>query len=227
MGEDVGDHHHRPNRSFASQGEGTRRDAIRAGPVTAGPRADPDVALMLQLQAGAPDALGELLRRNHGSVLNLAYRYLGDRDQAEDVVQETFLKLYQARGRYRPEARFRTYLLRIATNVCISQLRRRRARPFLTAESGATPELPDGDAPAPDGRALEDELGARVRDAVAALPERQRVAILLNKFEGLGYEGVAEVLGLSVPATKSLLHRARLALREALAPYVTGPEEPS
>lgn len=97
----------------------------------------------------------------------------------------------------------------------------------MTTESGANPDLPDGEAPKPDERALGDKLRARVRAAVEALPERQRMAILLNKFEGLGYEGVAEALGLTVPATKSLLHRARMALRDALAGYVEGTDAES
>lgn len=186
---------------------------------------DPDVQLMLRLQAGDGAALGELLRRNAGRVLSLAFRYLGDRAMAEDVVQETFLKLYQARERYRPDAPFGAYLLRIATNVCLSQLRKKRVHSLDGGddEGGdrhADPADPNGAAP---GQALADqELAARVRDAVQQLPDRQRMAILLNKFEGLDYHQVAEQLGLTVPATKSLLHRARMALKDVLEPHVGG-----
>lgn len=187
------------------------------------PRGDEDVQLMLRLQAGEGAALGELLRRNAGRVLGLAFRYLGDRAQAEDVVQETFLKLYQARERYRPDAPFGAYLLRIATNVCLSQLRRKRMH-SLEGEGdddrGTEPADPQVVAP---GQALDDrEVAARVRDAVQQLPERQRLAILLNKFEGLDYSQVAEHLGLTVPATKSLLHRARMALKDVLEGYLSG-----
>ena len=178
---------------------------------------DPDVALMLRLQAGDESALATLFQRHAHRVLNLAYRYLGDRARAEDVVQESFLKLYASRARYRPEAKFQSYLLRIASNLCISMLRKKRPA-SLTGPDDAPTEPPDPDAPDADARLLHAEMKARVRAAVDQLPERQRLAIVLNKFEGLDYAGVAEHLGLSVPATKSLLHRARMALKEVLEP---------
>jgi RNA polymerase sigma-70 factor (ECF subfamily) len=184
--------------------------------------ADADVDLMLRLQAGDQAALGELLRRNASRVLTLAYRYYGDRALAEDAVQETFLKLYQARDRYRPDAPFGSYLLRIATNVCLSQLRRKRPRSLDAGdgEDDRGDDPPDRAAAAPGSALLEAELSERVRDAVQQLPERQRVAILLNKFEGLDYQEVADQLELTVPATKSLLHRARMTLKAILEGYV-------
>lgn len=182
---------------------------------------DPDVQLMLRLQAGDGAALGELLRRNAGRVLNLAFRYLGERAAAEDVVQETFLKLYQARERYRPDAPFGAYLLRIATNVCLSQLRRKRVHSLDGGDEDERGADPPDPSVVPPGKALADEeMAGRVRDAVQQLPDRQRMAILLNKFEGLDYHQVAEQLGLTVPATKSLLHRARMALKDVLEGYV-------
>lgn len=189
---------------------------------------DPDVQLMLRLQAGHAPALGELLRRNAPRVLNLAYRYLGERALAEDAVQETFLKLYQARDRYRPDAPFPSYLLRIATNVCLSQLRKKRMHSLDEGQDedrgGNEPE--DQAAPLPGKALLDQELAARVRDAVQQLPERQRVAILLNKFEGLDYQQVADQIGLTVPATKSLLHRARMALKDVLEGYLGPTDSP-
>ena len=184
------------------------------------PHPDPDVALMLALQAGDESALGALLERNGRAVLNLAYRYLHDRAAAEDVLQESFLKLYQARERYRPEAKFRTYLLRISTNLCISRLRKKRVGSLEGGEDEVGHDPVDEAAPVPQGGLLEGELHERVRAAVAQLPERQRMAILLNKFEGLDYKDTAAQLGLSVPATKSLLHRARMTLKDVLAGYL-------
>jgi RNA polymerase sigma-70 factor, ECF subfamily len=182
---------------------------------------DADVQLMLRLQRGDGAALGELLRRNASRVLGLAFRYHGDRALAEDVVQETFLKLYQARDRYRPDAPFHSYLLRIATNVCLSNLRKKKPRSLEgEADDDRAVEPPDPGAVAPGQALLDDEMASRVRDAVGQLPERQRLAILLNKFEGLDYQEVADQLGLTVPATKSLLHRARMALKDVLAPYL-------
>jgi RNA polymerase sigma-70 factor (ECF subfamily) len=183
---------------------------------------DPDAQLMLRLQRGDEAALRQLLERNGRRVLNLAYRYLGDVAKAEDVVQETFLRIYKARDRYRPDAPFHAYMLRIATNLCLSQLRKKRSVSLDQPHDaeGRPRELEDADAAEP-GTGLETrELHQRVRAAVQQLPERQRMAIVLNKFEGLDYQGVAEQLGLSVPATKSLLHRARMALKEVLAGYL-------
>jgi RNA polymerase sigma-70 factor, ECF subfamily len=189
------------------------------------PSPDPDVELMLRLQGGDHAALSLLLERNHARVLNLAFRYLRDRAAAEDVVQETFLRVFKARERYQPSAKFRTWLLRIATNVCLSQLRRKRPLSLdggAEAEDGAVDPL-DPDAPQPGQGTMDRELKGVVRDAVAQLPERQRIAIVLNKFEGLDYKQVAEQLDLTVPATKSLLHRARMALKDVLQEYLEGP----
>ncbi|MCO5166836.1 MAG: sigma-70 family RNA polymerase sigma factor [Planctomycetes bacterium] len=184
---------------------------------------DPDVQLMLRLQAGDGAALGELLRRNAPRVLALAFRYLGDRAAAEDVVQETFLKLYQARDRYRSDAPFGAYVLRIATNVCLSQLRKKRPRSLDEGDDGERASEPPADGVrAPEETLLDEELAGRVRDAVQQLPDRQRMAILLNKFEGLDYQQVADQLGLTVPATKSLLHRARMTLKDLLEGYLGG-----
>jgi RNA polymerase sigma-70 factor (ECF subfamily) len=190
----------------------------------AGLREDPDVQLMLRLQQGDRSALRPLLERNHQRVLNLAYRYLGDRNHAEDVVQETFLRLYRARARYRPDAPFQAYLLRISTNICLSRLRRKAPLPLSSppepTEEERSPEPADPRAVQPGESLLGGELRERVRAAVAELPDRQRLAIMLNKFEGLDYQEVAVQMGLSLPATKSLLHRARMALKEALAVYL-------
>jgi len=182
---------------------------------------DPDTELMLRLRAGDEAALRPLLERNAPIVLNLAFRYFSDRARAEDVVQETFLRVYRARERYEPTAPFRSYMLRIAANICISHKRKRRAG---SLELGDDDRIdPADERAATPGAGLEaTEMQTRVRDAVARLPERQRIAILLNKFEGLGYQEVADHLGLSVPATKSLLHRARMALKDMLAGYVEG-----
>jgi RNA polymerase sigma-70 factor (ECF subfamily) len=180
---------------------------------------------MLRVQAGDQQAFAELLERNHRSVLDLAYRYLRDRARAEDVAQEAFLKVYQARARYTPTAKFRTYLLRVAANLCISQLRRKRSVSLGGPGDDEAPEAADPDARQPGDQALTSELHQRVREAVERLPERQRVAILLNKFEGLDYQQVGEVLDLSPSATKSLLHRARMALKSGLESYLRGPAE--
>lgn len=185
------------------------------------PPLDPDAALMLRVQRGDAAAFSLLLQRHHQRVLNLAWRYFGDRAAAEDAVQETFLKVYQARERYRPDAPFHSYLLRVASNVCLSVLRRKKPLSLDEDQDEGGPRArSDPRTAAPGEGLLDDELKRRVREAVAALPDRQRLAIVLNKFEGLDYEQVAEHLGLTVPATKSLLHRARMALKDVLEGYL-------
>jgi RNA polymerase sigma-70 factor (ECF subfamily) len=184
------------------------------------PPVDPDVALMLRVQQGDRPAFSELLERNHRRVLNLAYRYLKDRSLAEDVVQETFLKIYKARDRYRPDAKFSSYMLRIASNICLSRLRRKQPLRLGGESDEGSIEHVDTGGVKPGEAMLSGELEERVRAAVDALPDRQRMAILLNKFEGLDYSEVAKQLGLSASATKSLLHRARMTLKDLLSNYL-------
>lgn len=174
---------------------------------------------MLRFKAGDEAAFSALLRRNHSRVVNLAFRYLRDRAAAEDVAQEAFLKLYKTKERYEPRAPFGAYLLRIASNLCLSAIRRKKVRAVVGEPEEGAPE-PSDPSPVASERIESNELHARVRAAVDGLPERQRLAILLNKFEGLDYQGVADQLGLSVAATKSLLHRARMTLKEQLEDYV-------
>ncbi len=187
-----------------------------------------DVELMLALKAGDEGAFPALVQRHMAAVLNLAYRYLGNRADADDLAQEIFLKVHRARSRWRPEAKFTTWLYRVAANACLNELRSRKHRPT----HGAAPLAEGGgqawDAAAgatraeldPHATAERAELHAQVRAAVDALPERQRLALLLNKFHGLGYEELASALEMSVPAVKSLLVRAREGVRARIEPYL-------
>lgn len=184
-----------------------------------------DVELMLASKGGDERAFAVLVDRHRAAIMNLTYRYLGNRADAEDLAQEVFLRVHRARGSYRPDAKFSTWLYRVAVNACLNEVRNRKSRPTFGAAS-----LPAGDdAPlaardlrteAPPDAAERAELRARVRAAVDALPERQRLALLLNKFHGLGYEELAESLELTVPAVKSLLVRARENVRRQVEPYL-------
>jgi len=187
-----------------------------------------DVELMLALKAGDEGAFPVLVQRHMTAVLNLAYRYVGNRADADDLAQEIFLKVHRARTRWRPEAKFTTWLYRIAANACLNELRNRKHRPThgaaALAEGSGHPWLGsqgvDGADVEPHAGAERAELHAQVRAAVDALPERQRLALLLNKFHGLGYEEVAGALEMSVPAAKSLLVRAREGVRAKIEPYL-------
>ncbi len=166
---------------------------------------------MRALAAGDPGASETLVARHLARLVAFADRMLGDAAEAEDVAQETFTRLWQTAGRWEPgRARVSTWLHRVASNLCIDRLRRRRDERADDDTAAADPAL--GPAAAV-GRA---ELGAHVRAALAALPERQRLAVTLCHYQGLRQDEAAEVLGVSVEALESLLARGRRGMRERL-----------
>lgn len=187
-----------------------------------------DIDLMLAVQRGDEEAFSELVGRHRNKVVNLAYRYLGNRTDAEDLAQEIFWKVYRARARWEPQAKFTTWLYRIAANSCLNEVRNRKNRPTHGAASlyeaggdeAAAARVSDDSNPAPEEAVERDELRAQVRAAVDDLPERQRLAILLNKFHGLGYEELAATMEMTVPGVKSLLVRARENVRRRIEPYL-------
>jgi RNA polymerase sigma-70 factor, ECF subfamily len=183
-----------------------------------------DVELMLALKGGDENAFTELVDRHRDAVVNLTYRYLGNKSDAEDLAQEVFLKVYRARSRYEPAAKFTTWLYRVAANACLNEVRDRRRRPTFGASpfEGEDASFPAADraASSPLEEAERSEMREQVRMALAGLPERQRMALLLNKFHGLGYEELADSLEMTVPAVKSLLVRARENVRLRIEPYL-------
>jgi RNA polymerase sigma-70 factor (ECF subfamily) len=202
-----------------------------------------DVELMFAIQGGDDEAFSELVLRHRAAIVNLTHRYLRNHADADDLAQEVFLKVYRARNRYRPEAKFTTWLYRVAVNTCLNEVRNRKRRVTWVASS-LDGRFPGGDARNSGGGSLADrvpdergdgplesaeseELKLRVREAVAELPERQRLAIVLNKFQGLGYEELADALEMTIPGVKSLLVRAREKVRKSIEPYLrTGALEP-
>jgi RNA polymerase sigma-70 factor (ECF subfamily) len=190
-------------------------------------RRDPDAARMVRVRRGDVAAFAELVERYWGAVVGRFVRQLGDRQDAEDLAQDVFLRLYRARRRYRARAKFSTWLYHVAANVARNAVRSRRRRPCrpLSRLCGPQPDdafsqryLPDrGDGPS---RPLERaELAGQVRGALAGLAGRQRLAIELQ-FEDRSYREIARRLALTPEATKSLLYRARQQLKETLAPVV-------
>lgn len=173
-----------------------------------------DEDLMLAVGRGDLDAFEELVIRHQGSAWHLAYRFLGDRAHAEDIAQEAFLKVLESAGRWRPTARFRTYLYKIVAHLC---------RDFIQKKS---PESSDrlGDTadvePSPDAVLVSDEQQRIVREAIAALPPNQRTAIILRYYHNLGYEEIAAVLGITGKGAERLLARARAALRGSLGEFL-------
>jgi len=197
---------------------------------------DPDVRLMLQVREGSAAAFEQLVVRYQGRLVNLLGHLVGSRDQAEDLAQEVFLRVYRARERYTPQSRFSTWLFTIANNVAANALRSRSRRHEVTLrprESGSMPGhglenlLQASSGQMPTRRIDKAEMRDIVHMALETLNDRQRLAVLLNKFEGLGYAEIAEVMELSPQAVKSLLCRARCNLREVLAPYLESGTRPS
>jgi RNA polymerase sigma-70 factor (ECF subfamily) len=177
---------------------------------------DDDVRLMLALRAGDETAFDALFARWSGRLLRFVDRMVHDTAAAEELVQETFLRLYRARERYEPEARFSTWLYTIATRLALNEMRRPRhqhphASTDETDEAGLALVLP-GDAPRADDVAHARAVGAEVEGALAGLPERQRAALWLAAVEGLSYAEIAATLATTEKSVKALVHRARTAL---------------
>jgi RNA polymerase sigma-70 factor (ECF subfamily) len=189
--------------------------------------ADPDAALMLRVQRGDRRAFEALMARHAQAVANFLYHALGDAAEAEDLTQNVFLQVYKSAARYRVTAKFTTWLFTIARNLCLNELRRRARHPALSLDA-PPPEFEDAPARAvpdlrPDGPVdtlLLSELEAKIQEALGDLPEAQRTAILLYREQDLSYEDIATVLGCSLTAVKSLIHRGRETLKRRLKPYL-------
>jgi len=189
---------------------------------------------MLRVRAGDAAAFEQLVARYQSRLIGLLDHLVGNRDQAEDLAQDVFLRVYRARETYRPGAKFATWLFTIANNLALNARRGSARRHEVNLPGGD--EVRSGDTPAATrplermlavssgqipARALDKaETRDVVRLALETLGERQRMAVLLNKFEQLSYGEIAEAMGLSPPAVKSLLCRARVSLRDVLTPYL-------
>lgn len=190
---------------------------------------DPDVRLMLKVRDDDAAAFDELMLRYQNRLVTVLEHLVGRRDQAEDLAQEVFLRVYRARKRYVVGAKFSTWLYTIANHVAANALRSRSRRPEVNisgkpTESGGIGML-DSMAVAASGampaRQMDKaELRSVVREALQGLSERQRMAVLLNKFEGMSYADIAATMEMTPQAIKSLLSRARVNLKELLEPYL-------
>jgi RNA polymerase sigma-70 factor (ECF subfamily) len=190
---------------------------------------DPEVALMLRVKRDEPAAFAELVRLYWNKVFAHFFRGLPDRQEAEDLTQDVFLRLYRSRKVYRPRAKLNTWIFHIAANVARNALRSRRRRAFVhfsPLETGEEPLLEKGRPLHPDTSPsvpLErKEVIRLVRQAVSELVGRQRTALEMHQFQYRTYAEIAEELALTLKATKSLLYRARLQLRGNLQKL--GPE---
>ena len=189
--------------------------------------ADPDVALMLRVQRGDEAAFQELFQKFSPRVLQLARRLVRNDARAEEVTQDVFVQVFRFRARYRPESRFATWLFTIATNLCLNELRRpeRRLRVDLWNSRGDEgrdegPPLPDPGAVTAEEGASGRELARQLEAAIAALPPKQRAALLLSRMDGLAYDDVAAALGCTEGAVKALVFRATHSLKRTLRDFL-------
>lgn len=188
---------------------------------------DPDTALMLRAKQGDGGAFTELVEKYKQPVMNLAFRSLRDLTEAEDLAQNVFAQVWKAAPRYEPTAKFSTWLFTIARNLCLNEIRRRTRHPADSldqtrddADDQPLYQIEDKRVVPATEELLRGELVEKVEAALAVLPEKQRTALLLCRQEELSYEEIASVLGCSLSATKSLIHRARETLKLRLKPYL-------
>lgn len=182
-----------------------------------------DFTLMERVGKGDHEAFRQLVVRHQNAVIGTVAKMLGNPSEAEDIAQQVFLRIWRNAKRYRPEAKFTTYLFTITRNLVFNETRRKsRKKEVSSDEREENSNLLIAGSPdrQPDAELLQAELQRAVDDAIAALPEAQRMAVVLRRYEQLSYEEIAAVLHLSVSAVKSLLFRARTTLRESLGGYL-------
>jgi RNA polymerase sigma-70 factor, ECF subfamily len=189
---------------------------------------DQDLELMLRVRRGDAESFEALLARHRAPLINFFLRMVRDPALAEDLAQEVFLRVYKARERWKPDAKFSTWLYRIATNLALNALRDRKgtASQAASEEGGAedrTARLPDPQPSAVE-RMMASEREEIIRRAVESLPEHQRAAVILHKYQDVDYRQIGKILEISDSAVKSLLFRAYESLRRRLEPLVKGGE---
>lgn len=183
-----------------------------------------DITLMLRVRDGDLEAFETLVTRHQHSVVGTAAKMLGGAADAEDIGQQVFVRVWKHAARYQPSAKFTTWLMTITRNLVFNELRRRRRsqQVSMDADEGETirHQFVDEQAAPPSEEILDSELQEAIDAAIASLPETQRLAIVLRRYESMPYEEIAEVLKTSVPAVKSILFRARTELKARLKKYL-------
>ena len=186
-----------------------------------------DHELLAAIRDGDEAAFQEIVRRYRNPITNFVFRMIDDYERSVELSQETFIRVYTSASRYQANYSFSTYIYRIATNLAISELRRRKRRRFVslfspfTNDDGETIELDPPDSnPLQDEALIDTERRTAVARAISSLPEKYRAAIVLRDVEGLSYDRIAEVLKLSEGTVKSRINRARNLLKEKLSAYI-------
>ncbi|MGJ8675909.1 MAG: RNA polymerase sigma factor [Akkermansiaceae bacterium] len=184
---------------------------------------DIDVMLMMRVKNGDEAAFEELVKRHQSIVVATVSKMLGNSSDAEDIAQQVFIRLWKSAPRYKVKAKFTTYMFTIMRNLVFNESRRRSRKKESSInerEDEFHLQTEDSNTKSPDNQVLQEELQAAVDNAIAELPEKQRLAVILRRYENMPYEEIADVLELSVSAVKSQLFRARAVLRESLQQYL-------
>lgn len=182
------------------------------------------LALMALVKTGDHRAFEELVGLHQNSLIGTAMRLLGNLDDAHDLVQQVFVRIWKSAPRYEPTAKFTTWMFTILRNLAFNEYRRRGRHPVQSLEADSEDfghQIQDQNTASPDEGALQNELERAIDEAILSLPETQRIAVSLRRFEDLPYEEIAEILNMSLSAVKSLLFRARNDLREKLKGYLS------
>lgn len=184
---------------------------------------DPDVRLMLEFQKGNKASFETLIRKYFPRLLNFIYRYVSSREAAEDITQEVFIRVYKSGYGYKPQSKFQTWIFTIARNLSLNELRRNKQRTVsldatLSSDEGELKrQIEDPNSISPGEDMLRGEKAAAVKAAIDDLPENQRVAVLLRRYELFSYEEIGRTMNISPKAVKSLLSRAKESLKDRLA----------
>jgi RNA polymerase sigma-70 factor (ECF subfamily) len=198
---------------------------IERNPAAGSPEEEAEDARLMQLVGrGDMGAFEQLIERHQSLVAGTVARMLGSNSDVEDIAQQVFIRVWKSAARYVPRAKFTTWLLKITRNLVFNELRRTKRHTHVPLPTEKTNEVPlkDESSPAPDATLLEGELRRAIEQAIAKLPDTQRMALVLRRYEDLSYEEIGEILDLSVPAVKSVLFRARTELRARLSKYLSG-----
>ena len=189
-----------------------------------------DVSLMTKVARGDHAAFEELVQRHRHAVVGTVAKMLANHSEAEDIAQQVFLRLWKSAGRYKPTAKFTTFLFTITRNLVFNETRRKSRRGEQSLEEQADDwhqQFQEKGRTQPDAQMLQSELREAVNRAIASLPRKQRMAVVLRRYENMPYEDIADVLGISVSAVKSQLFRARTSLRQVLGQFLESTPSPS
>jgi len=189
-----------------------------------------EVGLMRQIKADDMSGFSRLVEKHQKKVLNFIHKFLGNTSLAEDLTQETFIRVYKARKSYQPTAKFTTWLYHIVKNLCLNQMKKNNHEPCsIDSNTDDAENAHSAYLQSPVNTSIEEaqktEVIEAVRNAIDSLPPNQKMALILNRYEGLAYDEIAERMEISTKAVKSLLSRARENIKIKLSPYINKEEE--